>query len=118
MTLMLDAGTITAMVTRIGPKTGQHLYLAEWREHFGLTIEQVAGRVGVSRQTIWRWENGLREPSRARLAALAYALNEGKLEQFWRPPDRPSVDALLKDASKEDFDTAVDVVKRILKRAG
>lgn len=46
------------------------------RRELGLTLEEVGHRVGVSRATVQRWENGiLRNPGRDKIAALAAALH-------------------------------------------
>lgn len=45
------------------------------RKELGLTLEDVANRVGVSRATVQRWEKGvLQNPGRDKIAALAAAL--------------------------------------------
>jgi transcriptional regulator with XRE-family HTH domain len=45
------------------------------RKELGLTLEDVANRVGVSRTTVQRWEKGtLQNPGRDKIAALAAAL--------------------------------------------
>lgn len=45
------------------------------RSELGLTLEEVARRVGVSRATVQRWEKGvLQNPGRDKIAALAAAL--------------------------------------------
>lgn len=45
------------------------------RRELGLTLEDVAVRVGVSRATVQRWEKGvLKNPGRDKIAALASAL--------------------------------------------
>lgn len=45
------------------------------RHELGLTLEEVAKRVGVSRATVQRWEKGvLQNPGRDKIASLAAAL--------------------------------------------
>lgn len=61
--------------TRIGPRRPVHIYLREWREHRGLTQQQVADRLGVDKATISRWEGGKRSPSLNVLAAVCEALS-------------------------------------------
>lgn len=41
------------------------------RMHCNMTQEFVAGQVGVSRQAVSKWEQGLSEPSTSNLLALA-----------------------------------------------
>lgn len=104
------------MVTHIGTRRPQRLFLREWRESFGLSVEQVANRIDVSRETIWRWENQQHRLNPDKMHQYAVALDI-EPEQLWRLPSRPSADAILKDASKEQLSTAIDVVKRILQKA-
>lgn len=40
----------------------------------GLTLQQVADAVGVSRPTVWAWEHGRSKPSREKVHAIAEAL--------------------------------------------
>ena len=47
------------------------LSLRECRERAGMTQELVAERLGVSRQAVSKWENGVADPSTANLVALA-----------------------------------------------
>ncbi len=65
-----------APVPRIGPKKPQRLWLAEWREYKGLTQEQLAGRLGVDKATVSRWEGGKRGVNLNVLAAISEALGE------------------------------------------
>lgn len=65
-----------APVPRIGPKRPQQLWLAEWRIYKGLTQEQLAGRLGVDKATVSRWEGGRRGVNLNVLAAISEALGE------------------------------------------
>ena len=48
---------------------GNSLYSA--RKSKGLTQEEVAEKLGVSRQAVSKWENGTSDPSTSNLCALA-----------------------------------------------
>jgi transcriptional regulator with XRE-family HTH domain len=48
------------------------------RELHGLSLEKLAQRLGVSRQTVWYWERGRSLPSRENLARLARNLQVGE----------------------------------------
>ena len=49
--------------------------IATRRKELGMTLEDVANRVGVSRATVHRWEKGaLQNPGRDKIASLAAAL--------------------------------------------
>jgi transcriptional regulator with XRE-family HTH domain len=107
-------------IARIGSKrTRYHLYITEWREHLGLDVEEIAGRVGTSRQTIYRWEADQKRLTPGKIAALADAM-EIKPEKFWQlPPTKdkpPSIDELLEGEPKDIKLTAYDIVHRMVRR--
>lgn len=106
------------MVTRIGARRRERrpIYLAQWRAHRGLSAEQMAGRLGIERESYYRWE---REPKRINLdkvSALADALDIEPGE-LWRLPERPSLDAIAADATPEQQAMVADVVRRVLGKA-
>ena len=50
-----------------------------YRESAGLSLEQVAREMGVTRMTVWRWENGKRSPrgeNRVRYSRFLRTLKE------------------------------------------
>ena len=49
--------------------------IAYHRKNLGLTQEQLAEKLGVSRQAVSKWETGTAEPSTSNLLALAKAFN-------------------------------------------
>jgi transcriptional regulator with XRE-family HTH domain len=63
--------------------------LRELREAAGLTQEQLAGRVGVKRDAVARWEARVREPSWSNVVALAEALGVECGAFLEEPTDRP-----------------------------
>jgi transcriptional regulator with XRE-family HTH domain len=64
--------------------------LRELREGQGLTQDQLAGRVGVQRDAVARWERGAREPSWSNVLALCEALGVGCEEFCKAPGERPA----------------------------
>lgn len=109
--------TVAVMPARIGPRKPVRVYLAAWRNHLGLTQQQVGDRIGggVDKATISRWENAKRTPSLNVLAAYAEAL-QIPVENLYRPPnEEPSLDAMLQGASKDVRDKVVEVAKILLK---
>lgn len=104
------------MVTRIGPKSGRpfRMFFKEWREHRGLTQEQVAERLDTTKATVSRMESGKVQYNRGYVEALADAL-QVEPEQLFHHPDRPSIDALLQKASPEDRARVLSVVEALLK---
>lgn len=51
-------------------------FLTTLREALGLTQREFAGRVGVDKMTVSRWERGALRPSRAALAAIEQVRKE------------------------------------------
>lgn len=84
-------------------------------EERGLSDEKIAGRIGVARETVTRWRGQQHRLNPDKIAALASALDL-EPEELWRPPSRPSLDALMKDASEELHSTAADIVRRLVRR--
>ena len=114
-----DAGdsTIADMATKIRRGARLHLYIAEWRENRGLSIETLAGKLDVDRTTAWRLETGRRRPTPGRTAQIAKALDIEPAD-LWRPPDsRPSLDAMARGVPDDVFQTVVDIVQRLTRRA-
>ena len=66
-------------VTRSGPTLGEKL--AALRLGRGLSVEQLADRLGVSRQALWYWETGQRMPRARMLARIAaeFGLSQSEL---------------------------------------
>jgi transcriptional regulator with XRE-family HTH domain len=108
------------MVTaRIGRRRPARLYLEEWFGYRELNDEKIAARIGVDRTTVWKWRDNQSRLDPDKIAALAEALN-CEPEQLWRMPprpDRPSVDAMLKDAPDDVVRKAVEMIS-ILRRTG
>lgn len=112
---MLRIGPLpSGMVTRIGPTKPFRHYVREWREHRGLTQEQLADRLATSKGQISRWESGKRDMTSKVLSALAYALNI-EVADLYRDPRAPSVDALLRSATPAQRDQVFAVIETLLK---
>ncbi|TCJ32183.1 helix-turn-helix domain-containing protein [Parafrankia sp. BMG5.11] len=54
--------------------------LAKLRRESELSMAEVAERLGVSKPTVWAWENGKTLPRRDRMPAIAEALNIAESE--------------------------------------
>jgi transcriptional regulator with XRE-family HTH domain len=103
------------MVTRIGPKTPRRNFLAKWRTKRKLTQEQLADRVGTYKAQISNWEGGKRALTFDVQSALAEALDIEPQDLF-RDPDRPSADELLRDASPQILNEAIEIIKVLVAR--
>jgi transcriptional regulator with XRE-family HTH domain len=100
------------MVPRIGRKQRSHLYIEQWMEARGLSDQKMADRIGVERPTVTRWRRQQHRLNPEKIAAIAAALDIEPAE-LWRPPSRPSVDALLRDADDDMLQRAAEVVRLI-----
>lgn len=103
------------MVTRIGQRRRVHLYVKEWMDARGLSDEKLGNRLGVARETVWRWRTEQHRLNPEKLAQLASALDI-EPQDFYRPPTRPSLDAIVEDAPDDLRNTAVDIVRRLVGR--
>lgn len=103
------------MVTRIHRRARHHLYITEWFEARGLNDEQVANRLTppVDRATVFRWRKEQHRLNPEKIGKLADALDIDSTD-FYRPPSRPSLDAIIKDASDEVQNMAADIVRRMV----
>ncbi len=60
--------------------------IREVRESLGMSAAELARRVGVAPNTVWRYESGEREPSMAMLAKIARELRTEPAELLRDPP--------------------------------
>ena len=65
------------------------------RKHRGLTLSQVAARLGVSKPTVWAWEQGRSRPVDNRIAALAETLGVSADELLGDPGRSDALDELI-----------------------
>lgn len=106
------------MVTRIGPKNPlrMRIFLREWRESDrikaggGLTLEEVAGRIGTTKSTVQRMESSTREPNLGYLAAFAEAL-QIELADIFRHPDRPTPEELRRQEAERQLHETLRVIQ-------
>ena len=103
------------MVTRIGPRKPRRNFLRAHREKVGLTQEQLADRIGTKKAQISNWENQNRAISPGAQEALEDALGIDP-GQIYRDPERPSADELLRNASPELVQEAIDIIKVLVNR--
>ncbi len=54
------------------------------REVLGLTIDEIASKLDVSRQTVYNWEQGKHVPDSNTLATLAMLLNITSMDFFYK----------------------------------
>lgn len=71
------------------PVAKQRHYIKEWRKHRGLSQEQLAERLGVSRPQITKFEKNTRQPDLAELEVLAEILRCEPADLIMRDPTDP-----------------------------
>lgn len=95
----------------------QRHFIREWRKHRGLTQDQLAERVGISKPNLSRLENRKQDYTQSLLEALAEALQCEPADLIMRDPSAPempwSIWESLKPAQQRQ---AVELLKA-LKRA-
>lgn len=70
--------------------TGQNpFYLRQWRDHRGLTQQQLADRVGISKPHVSELERGKKQYTQKMLELLADALNCDPADLLVRDPSQP-----------------------------
>lgn len=103
------------MVTRIHKSTPGRLFLKEHRVAHKVSAEDMAGRLGIERESVYRVERG---PLRLRAkwqGEYAHALDIDPRE-LWNPPGVRSLDAMIEKAPDEVRAMAVDIVMRLVQR--
>lgn len=101
------------MVTRIHKGVRGRLFLKEHREAKGVSAEQMAGRLGIERESVYRLEREPRRVNPDKQAQWAAALDIDPAD-LWRPPETPSLDALVRGAPDELQQMAADIVRRLV----
>jgi transcriptional regulator with XRE-family HTH domain len=83
------------------------------REDLGMPAAELARRVGVAPNTVWRYESGEREPSMAMLEKIAHALRTEPAELLREPS--PSAGAPSR-ASRETVSASMEKLRRVSAR--
>jgi transcriptional regulator with XRE-family HTH domain len=78
-----------------------------------LSDERLGERMDVARQTVYRWRTQQNRLNPGKIAAIADALGRAA-EDLYRPPERPSVDAMLKTATPEQIADTIAFVERFV----
>ena len=83
------------------------------REDLGMPAAELARRVGVAPNTVWRYESGEREPSMAMLEKIARALRTEPAELLREPS--PSAGAASR-VSRETVSASMEKIRRVSAR--
>jgi len=89
--------------------------MVEWREHIGLSVQSVAGRVETSRETIWRWENEQHRLNPGKIGAYAVALGI-EPAQLFRPPDRGKAPPADLPVTKAELAAELAEIKKLIRK--
>ena len=77
------------------PDAGFAARLQRLRKARGLTLAQVATALGVSKPTVWAWEQGRSRPVEERIAPLVEALGVARSELFPEADEAGALDSLV-----------------------
>ena len=105
---------------KVTPRFKQPVYtltfVRQWRESRGLTLEQLAERVGVTHATISRLERGLTPYQQPLLEEIAEALNTDVASLLMRNPEEPEAIWSIWDQAKPgEKRMIVDLAKTVIK---
>lgn len=87
-------------------------YFKEWREHRGLTQDQVADRIGTTKTRVSNKENRKEPYDQFYLEALAQALNTDPASLLMRNPnDDQAPWSLLESLNPQSHEKAIEYIK-------
>lgn len=98
------------------PSPYRATYLRQWREHRGLTLEQLAERVGTTHATLSRVERGMTPYSQPMLEALAEELTTDPASLLMRDPSDPEgIWSIWDNAEPGERSLIVDLARTVTK---
>jgi transcriptional regulator with XRE-family HTH domain len=71
----------------------RRIFIREWRKHRGLTLEQLADRIGTTHASLCRIERGRQPHTQGLFEAIAEALRVEPADLLTRDPSDPEVTA-------------------------
>lgn len=104
---------VAEMVTRIHRGRKPVPFLKEHRKDKGVTAEQMAGRLGIERESVHRLERFPGKITIEKRNAYAAALDMEPEDLMW-PPGQRSLDAAVRDEPPEVQAMVADVVLRMV----
>jgi transcriptional regulator with XRE-family HTH domain len=105
------------MVTKIRQSARPWAYLKEHRKAVGLTALQMAGRLDVERESVYRYERYPLNMSLNRLQQWAEACGLESYIELFRRPEQKSVDAILDGLPDDVQEIVIDMATRLAARA-
>jgi transcriptional regulator with XRE-family HTH domain len=112
MVLRLRIGYVSSMVTVGSGHAIRRLFLKEHRQAKGVSAAEMARRMGIERESLYRLEREPRRLNSEKQAEYAIALDIEPAD-LWRPPGRPSLDALLNETPDDLRRMVFDIVRRM-----
>lgn len=85
------------------------LFLREWREHLGMTLDQVADAIGSNKGDVSKIERGVKRYNEDHLVKFADAFSVHPFQLFFAP-DHQLLDSLVSGRSEEIRQLAFRVV--------
>lgn len=93
-------------------------YIREWRKYRGLTQEQLAERIGITKSYVTKIETGARRYDQPFLEAAAEVLRVAPADLIMRDPSDPEgLWSLWDDLTPPERQQAVDLIRVVKKRA-
>jgi transcriptional regulator with XRE-family HTH domain len=96
------------------PKPRQ--FIREWRKHRGLTQEQLADRMGITRGYVSQVEKGVRRYDQVFLEAAAEAMNCEPADLIMRDPAGDALWSIWDQIPKTEREQAVRVLQTFAKK--
>ena len=93
-------------------------YIRQWREHRGLTQEQLADRLETSVASISRLESGMQPYTQDVLEALAEALNTDPASLIMRDPAHPEAMWSIWESAKQGERKLIEEIARSVVKTG
>jgi len=93
-------------------------FFRQWREHRGLTQEQLADRLETSVASVSRLESGTQPYTQDTLEALADALNTDPASLIMRDPSNPEAIWSLWDQAKQGERQLIEELARSVVKTG
>jgi transcriptional regulator with XRE-family HTH domain len=91
-------------------------FIAQWREHRGLTQEQLANRLEMTQSHLSMLENGKRGYTQETLEAIAHALQTDVASLIMRNPlDGDAIWSIWDQAKPGERQMIVDIAKTVTK---
>lgn len=88
-------------------------FIKEWRQRKGLTQEQLATRLDTNKGQVSKLERGDQRMNDYWILGISEALGISPGDLL-TPPDRPTLDDLLREASQEQVSKIRDIVRAFL----